>query len=396
VQQRVSVDMRHAALEAFNYYRVDGQRKETWEKFSGLYACKDGWVRIHANFPHHRDGALKVLGLDAATAEKDDVTRALASWRAEDYERAATDAGVVVAALRSFAQWDAHPHAPTVAAQPLVALERIGDAPPLALPPLPREARPLSGIRVLDLTRILAGPVGGRTLAGYGADVMLVNSPNLPNIDAIAETSRGKLSTHIELREAAGRAQLEALARDAHVFVQGYRPQAIEKRGFGARRLAELRPGIVCVSLSAYGETGAWAGKRGFDSLVQTATGYNHAEAEAAGADKPRPLPMQILDNATGFLIAFAAAAGIQRQQAEGGSWHARVALAHTAYWVRGLGRVANGFSAPKPDFSEFLEETDSGFGRLVAMRHAAQFSVTPAGWARPSMPPGSHPPRWP
>ncbi|MBS0340765.1 MAG: CoA transferase, partial [Proteobacteria bacterium] len=355
--------------------------------------------RIHANFAHHRAGALRLLGLDPDVAVRADAEAALESWRALDFEQAAADQGLVASALRSFEQWDATPQAQAVAAQPLFTLERIGDAPPLALPPLAAGQRPLSGIRVLDLTRVLAGPVGGKALAAYGADVMLVNSPNLPNIAAIADTSRGKLSTHIDLRTQDGQADLRRLVADAHVFVQGYRPGGVADLGFGPEALALARPGIVAVSLSAYGAQGPWAGRRGFDSLVQTAMGFNQAEGEAFGhAGKPKPLPMQILDEATGFLMAFGAAAALWRQQREGGSWLVRVSLAQTGHWLRGLGRVQMNpqQQAARPDIEPFLVTTPSGFGELRALRHSAQLSRTPAAWTRPSMPPGSHPPVWP
>jgi hypothetical protein len=340
---------------------------------------------------------LRLLGLpEGEQTERAAVAQALSAWDAIAFERAATDAGLVVAALRSFDEWDAHPQSAALAAQPLVAIERIGDAPPLALPDLPRDERPLGGVRVLELTRILAGPFCGRTLAAYGADVLLVNSPALPNIEAIIDTSRGKLSAFADLATAAGREAMRNVLAEAHVFVQGYRPGALAALGFGAEALAAARPGIVVVSLSAYGETGPWAGKRGFDSLVQTATGFNRAEAQAAGAAQPRPLPMQILDMASGALMAFGAQAALWRQQREGGSWQVRVSLARTGQWLRELGRVANGFEAPAADFTEVMESSASGWGALSAIRPAAGFSHTPAGYARPSMPPGSHPLAWP
>jgi crotonobetainyl-CoA:carnitine CoA-transferase CaiB-like acyl-CoA transferase len=400
--QQVSVDMAHAALDSFAYFTLDGTEPNRWDKLSGLYACgagagEPGWVRIHANFAHHRDGALKLLGLPPGPAtERPAVTEALRRWRALDFEDAAARAGLVVAAVRSFDEWDRHPQAAALRQQPLVSIRRIGDAPPLAWPALPPGARPLAGLKVLDLTRILAGPVAGRTLAAYGADVMLVNSPKLPNIEAIADTSRGKLSTHVDLHTAEGEAALRSLVGRAHVFLQGYRPGAIEALGFGPERLARERPGIVCVSLSAYGTSGPWAGRRGFDSLVQTSTGFNRAEAEAAGTATPQAMPLQILDYGAGYLLAFGAQAALLRQAAEGGSWQVEVSLAGVGHWLRGLGRVADGFAVRPPAFDPYLETVDSGFGRLTSLRHAAQFTATPAGWARPSMPPGSHPPRWP
>jgi len=396
VEQAVSVDKRHAALECCTHFSIDGRTPPAWDKLSGLYACRDGWVRIHANFAHHRDGALRVLGLPAGPdTERQQVTDALAPWHALDFEQACADAGLVVAALRRFDEWDRHAQAQALAAQPLVRIERIGEARPLPLPPLPVDARPLQGVRVLDLTRILAGPVGTRALAAYGADVMLVNAPHLPNIDAIIDTSRGKLSAHADLRQAADRGAFERVLREAHVFVQGYRPGGLASRGYGAREVASLCPGIVMVSLSAYGPEGPWAARRGFDSLVQTAAGFNAAEGEAFGGP-PRALPMQILDHASGYLIAFGAQAALLRQQAEGGSWHVQVSLARTALWLRGLGRVASGTTAPPADFTGLLETSRSGYGELVAVRHAAQFERTPAAWPRPSVPPGTHALAWP
>ena len=397
VQQRVAVDMRHAALECTGHFSVDGRTPALWEKLSGLYRCADGWVRIHANFAHHRDGALRVLGLPPGDATpRSAAEAALTTWTAFAFEQACADAGLVVAAVRRFDQWDAHPQARAVAALPLFTLENIGDAVPRDLPPLAADAQPLQGVRVLDLTRILAGPVCGRTLAAYGADVMLVNAPHLPNIDHIADTSRGKLSVHVDLRSAAGRDSLRTLLRDAQVFVQGYRPGGLAAHGCDAEAAARIRPGIVYVSLSAYSHTGPWSARRGFDSLVQTATGFNHAEAQVAGAAQPKPLPVQILDYASGFLMAFAASAALLRQREEGGSWHARVSLAQTAHWLRSLGRVEKGFAVSAPPREPYLENSQSGWGELVALTHAAQFSHTPAGWKRPSVRPGTHAPVWP
>ncbi len=404
-RQRVRVDATHAALEACGHFSLDGRVPPLWDKLSGLYPCggavgAPGWVRLHANFAHHRDGALRLLGIPPGdTTEREAVAAALAHWRAEDFETAAADAGGVAAAARDFATWERHPQALALAGTPVLQIERIAGAPPAEprpLPAAPADAPPLAGVRVLDLTRILAGPVAGRTLAAYGADVMLVNAPQLPNIEAIADTSRGKLSAHIDLKAPAGRETLRALLADAHVFLEAYRPGALEALGFGPQALAQLRPGIVRVSLSAYGARGPWAGRRGFDSLVQTATGFNLAEAAAFSLDQPKAMPMQVLDMAAGWLLAFGAQAALLRQAEEGGSWQVQVSLAGVAHWLRTLGRVANAGAVKPPPFEPYLEASDSSFGRLLAMRHAAQFSRTPAQWRRPSMPPGSHPPQWP
>ncbi len=409
VQQRVAVDMRHAALECTGQFSVDGRAPVMWDKLSGLYRCRSGWVRVHANFAHHRDGALRVLGLPiGADTERARMEAALLHWDACGFEQACSDAGLVVAAARRFDEWDAHPHSAAIAAAPLITLEKTGDAAPRALAALAATAQPLQGVRVLDLTRILAGPVCGRTLAAYGADVMLINAPHLPNIEHIADTSRGKLSAHVDLRADSGRDALRALLRDAHVMVQGYRPGTLAAHGFGPAEAAALRPGLVYVSLSAYGDSGPWGGRRGFDSLVQTATGFNHAEAQAfqmagpgpstqnGGSPQPKALPVQILDYASGFLMAFAASAALLRQQQEGGSWHARISLARTAQWLRSLGRVEGGFNITAPACDAYLETTDSGWGRISAIGHAAQFERTPAHWSRSSVRPGTHAPVWP
>lgn len=388
---------RHAAeLECTGYFKLNGETPKTWEKFSGLYATSDGHVRVHANFAHHRDGVLKLLELgEASHIERDDVSRALTAWTAEAFETAATERGLVVAKVRTFEQWDAHPHARWSRSQPLMRITRIDEAPPMERAPITPADRPLTHLRVLDLTRILAGPVCGRTLAAYGADVMLVNSPNLPNIAAIVDTSRGKRSAHIDLETRDGRNTLENLARDAHVFVQGYRPGAMERLGFSPKRLADLRPGIVYVSLSAYGWGGPWAHRRGFDSLVQSATGFNHAEARAADIDKPKPLPVQILDFASGFLMAFGAQAALLRQAEEGGSWHVEVSLLQTARWLRSLGRLSDAFASSPVDLDASLETFPCTEGELRAMPHAARFETTPAQWVRPSSPPGTSKPVW-
>ena len=393
--QEVGVDMREAALECCGAFRVDGKKPVVWDPIAGLYACRGGgpgdWVRLHTNFAHHRDGVLRLLGLPLGpTTTRVKVEAALARWSALELETAAAEAGMVVAALRSFETWQQHPQYAAVAALPLIEITRIGEAPPLAWPNLAADASPLEGIRVLDLTRILAGPVAGRTLAAYGADVMLVNSPHLPNIDAIADTSRGKRSALADLRDPADRQAFTAALAGAHVFLQGYRPGSLQALGLGADDAARIRPGIVCASLSAYGRSGPWSTRRGFDSLVQTATGFNVDEAAAAGSATPQPLPMQVLDMATAFLLAFAIEVALLRQQREGGSWHVQLSLARTGLWLRSLGRVADGFAAATPEFSAQMQASESGFGKLLALRHAAHFSRTPARYARPSVRPGT------
>jgi crotonobetainyl-CoA:carnitine CoA-transferase CaiB-like acyl-CoA transferase len=383
-RQGVRVDMRNAAVEfrSERYLHVDGDAPEDpHDRIAGLYRCGDGrWARLHTNLPHHCSGLLRLLGCDH---NKEAVQRALDGWQAEALESAAAEAGLVVTACRSFTEWDRHPQGRAIAQLPLLSIEKIGDAPPAKLE---AAERPLSGVKVLDLTRIIAGPVCGRTLAAHGADVLLITARHLASmLPLVIDTGRGKLSAAIDLREADGRHTLSALLPDADVFVQGYRPGALAARGFGPHEVARLRPGIVYASLCAYGHDGTWAHRRGFDSLVQTASGLNAAEAEAFAAREPKPLPAQVLDHATGYLLAFAVTAALHRRATQGGSWHVRVSLAQTGYWLRGFGRV-DGTECPNPGFDEVsdrLEETPSGFGRLTAVRHAAEMSETPCYWAR-------------
>jgi crotonobetainyl-CoA:carnitine CoA-transferase CaiB-like acyl-CoA transferase len=396
--QEVTVEMRHAALEfrSEHYLLRDGVPPGAYrDSIAGTYRCGDGrWVRLHTNFPHHRAGVLRLLG---CAGERAAVAAALRAWRAEAFEQAAAEAGLCVTAMRSFAEWDAHPQGRATAALPPLRIERIGEAPPRPLPPA--AARPLAGIRVLDLTRVIAGPVCGRTLAAHGAEVLHLTGPHLPSFpDLVLDVNRGKRAAHLDLRREEDRATLRGLVAGCDVFVQGYRPGAIAGHGFGPEALAALRPGIVCASLSAYGEVGPWAGRRGFDSLVQTASGFNHAEAEAAGAGEPKPLPCQALDHASGYLLALGSLAALLRRAEEGGSWHVRVSLAGTGGWLRRLGRLRDGFAARVPEIGEIgdlLEEQDSGFGRLTALRHAGRLSGTPPRWDLPSVPLGTHPPRW-
>ena len=299
--------------------------------------------------------------------------------------------------MRSRDEWLALPHASALAELPLVSIEKIGDAPPK---PWPGGDRPLAGLRVLDLSRVIAGPVAGRTLAAHGADVLLISGPDLPFIPWLTiDNGRGKLTSFVELRSEQGRQVLRDLLANADIFSQGYRPRALAALGFSPEDAAKINPGIVYVSLSAYGHAGPWAERRGFNSLVQTATGFNHAEGEAAGVEGPKELPAQMLDHATGYLMAFGAMMAKARQAREGGSWHVRVSLARTGQWLWNLGRVADGFETEdlKGDAVKPLIEEMSLRLRSAAVRpHSASLSKTPAFWARPAMPLGSHPPQWP
>ena len=394
--QSVAVGVAHALTEfhSEHHLRIDGASvHEGWDRIAGLHRCGDGhWLRLHTNLPHHREAVLRTLACDYDRAA---VTAALQAWTAQDAETAIYAAGGVATMTRSLAEWEAHPAGAAAAALPALVLERIGDAPPTPLPPL--GARPLEGLRVLDLTRVIAGPVAGRTMAAHGAEVLHITAPHLPSIPALVmDTGRGKRCASLDLRDQADRAALRGLVAGADVFLQGYRPGAIAGHGFAPEELAALKPGIVCVSLSAWGHHGPWAGRRGFDSLVQNANGINDAERDAAGEDKPKPLPCQALDHASGYLLAFGAMAALLRRAEEGGSWLVRVSLAGTGEWIKRLGRVEGGLAAAGiADAARFLEDSDSGFGRMTAVRHSAELSGTPAHWTLPAVPLGTHPAAW-
>ena len=388
--------MRDAAIEfrSERYLRVDGKYPaDDPDRLSGLYRCGDGrWVRLPTSLPQHYRG---MLGLLRCADDRAAVQRALDQWEGEALEAAAADAGLVAAACRSFAEWDRHPQGRAIAGLPLLSIEQIGDAPPEALS---AAQRPLAEIRIF-------GPDPHHCRSGVRPDATRCTAPTCcwsahrtcRRCGRSSSTPAAETVVFVDLREARGRA-LAVLPRDADIFVQGYRPGAIAALGLGPEEVAKIRPGIVYVSLCAYGHDGPWAARRGFDSLVQTASGFNAAEAEAFGASEPKPLPGQALDHATGYLMAFAAMAALVRRAEQGGSWHVRVSLAQTAAWLRRLGRIDGmGCSDPKfDDVRDRLEETPSGFGRLTAVRHAAVMDETPPHWARPSVPLGTHAPAWP
>jgi crotonobetainyl-CoA:carnitine CoA-transferase CaiB-like acyl-CoA transferase len=277
-------------------------------------------------------------------------------------------------------------------------IERIGDAPAMPIGD-PAGAAPLSGVRALDLSRIIAGPVGGRTLAQHCADVLLINGPHLPNIaPLVIDNGRGKRSATLDLREPRGRDSLRTLLGQSDVFLQSYRPQALASRGFGPEDAARIKPGIVYVTVSAYGHEGPWSARRGFDSLVQSASGIAWTEARAAGQEKPRHLPCQALDHATGYLAAFGAMVALLRRATEGGSWLVRVSLAQTGRWLQSMDTLDGGQRTQDPTFDDVqdaLMTMDSPFGKLTCTQPAERMPLTPPRWTRPPVPIGTDEARW-
>ncbi len=395
--QRVSVDVRAAAvsLRSMDYLRINGERApRDPSNLTGFYPIRDGWIYLHCAFPSLRDAALAVL---AAAPDRAQVGAATSSWFGEKLEDAIHTNGGCAAFVRSHEEWAQHSQAQAIAQQPLIEITRIGDAP---VQPLPGANRPLERIRVLDLTRVLAGPTCARTLAAHGADVLKVNAPHLPDLDGGAvDTSIGKLSAHLDLRDADQSETLRSLVRDADIFSQSYRPGTLDARGFSPEALAELRPGIVYVSLSAWGRSGPWRNRRGYDSVVQAASGMAHASSEDG---KPRALPVSAIDYVSGNLMAFGAMVALARRAQEGGSWLVRVALARVGKWIVDRGTLPREVYAgvandlPEEELRALLAEMDTPFGRIRYMQLSALLSETPAFWSRPPVPLGYHAPAWP
>jgi crotonobetainyl-CoA:carnitine CoA-transferase CaiB-like acyl-CoA transferase len=319
-------------------FRLNGQPQMAWAPLSGFWATADGWVRTHANYPHHRAALLRALGIpdaagdDAATAL---VARALAGSTRLEAEEHITAAGGVTAAVRTAEEWRAHPHGAGVGLQPLLRVSEREAAGPAAAPVGnsggDASARPLAGVRVLDLTRVLAGPICTRTLALWGADVLRVDPPFLPEPEWIhLDTGPGKRSALLDVR--ADPARFAELLGAADVLVHGYRPGALG--ALGLDELIAANPRLVVASLSAWGP-GPWRNRRGFDSIVQAASGI--AMAESPDGKRPGVLPAQALDHSAGYLLAGAVAMLLLRRGSAGGSWSVDTSLARIAFELLGM-----------------------------------------------------------
>lgn len=398
--QQIEVAMRRALamFRSERYLTVDGKPPaDPWSPIAGYYRAGDGrWIQLHTNFPHHRDGVLRVLG---CANERDAVAAAIARWNAGELDTRLADEGLCAALIRTPEEWHAHPQAAAIAALPLFDIVRIGDAPPEPVGSAVAAERPLCGVRVLDLSRVIAAPVAGRTLGQHGADVLAVSAEHLPNImPLVIDTGRGKRSTQLDLRTLQGRDILAELARGADVFLQAYRPGALAAHGFSPEALSAIRPGLIQVSLSAYGHAGPWAARRGFDSLVQSATGIAWQEGVAAAMEGPGKLPCQALDHATGYLAAFGAMVALQRRAREGGSWLVRVSLAQTGRWLQSLGLFDAGRTAPDlraDEIAGWLHTMHSPFGQVRAVAPVEQMTDTPPRFDLPPVPLGTHAPVW-
>lgn len=359
---------------------------------TGDYRTEDGWIRIHANAPRHRAAAEKVLDCGGDTRA---LARAIAGWTGSRLESAIVAAGGCAAQMRTCEQWREHPQGVAVASEPLIHILRTS-APAGCRERRGSPDRPLAGIRVLDLTRVLAGPVATRFLAGYGAAVLRIDPPDWDEPGLVPEVALGKRCSRLDLNTPADRQRFESLLRTADILVHGYRPGALAALGYGGRARQELAPGLIEVSLNAYGWSGPWSQRRGFDSLVQMSAGIAAAGMAWRAAGRPMPLPVQALDHATGYLIAAAALRGLAQRLATGRGSRARLSLASTAKALIDCGmREVDAPLEPESaeDIDPKLEETRWGAARRL--RPPVTIEGVPMYWTLPATSLGSAAASW-
>jgi len=361
-----------------------------WDPVAGDYATKDGWIRLHTNAPHHRAAAENVLG---ACADRAAMASQVASWAKTDLEHAVVEAGGCAAEMRSWAQWQIHPQGIAVNAEPLVQFTPSNSQ--NAKPWQGSVARPLAGIKVLDLTRVLAGPVASRFLAGLGADVLRIDPPTWNEPGVVPEVTLGKRCARLDLQDKADRAVFESLLKDADILLHGYRADALEHLGYGAAERQTLSPGLIDVCLNAYGWSGPWQNRRGFDSLVQMSSGIAEAGMQWRKTDKPTPLPVQALDHGTGYLMAASAITLLAERLSRGLGGSARLSLARTAKLL-----IENGRGTDEPLRAE--DENDQGllveqtlWGPAHRLHVPLKITGTPLQWAIPAAELGSHRAQW-
>jgi hypothetical protein len=357
----VRVDQRLASLWFGYSFAAQGwELPSLWDPIAGNYQCRDGWIRLHTNLPHHRAAALSVLG---CAEDPETVRDVVAIWEGEPLETAIVAAGGVAACMRSRAEWLAHPQGQAVAQEPLVSWV----APrPVSLRHRPEAtaALPLAGLRVLDLTRVLAGPIATRTLAGFGAEVLRIDPPGWDEPGVIQDISLGKSMACLDLRDTAGLAQFKELLSQADVLVHGYRPGALDGLGMDQEMRNSIGSNHIEVCLDAYGWTGPWAGRRGFDSLVQMSAGIADRGAKWAGADRPTPLPVQALDHATGYMMAAAVLNALTSAAATHQAASARLSLARMAEQLAQMPTRLEGPTITKAQPEDYGQQTeDSSWG---------------------------------
>lgn len=389
----IQVDRRLASMWFTHSLRPLGwQLPPIWDAVAGDYRARDGWIKLHTNAPHHRRAALHVLG---CSAEREEVAKAVAGWRATDLEDAIVAAKGCAAVMRSAEEWRRREQGRAVAIEPLLHVFPTHAGP---VPNWPVSAtRPLDGVRVLDLTRILAGPVATRFLAGYGAYVLRLDPPDWEEPNAVPEVVVGKRCARLDFKSTQGMATLKRLLSKADILIHGYRADALSQLGFDREERQKLRPGLVDISLNAYGWSGPWQMRRGFDSLVQMSSGIAHTGM--IKADKPAPfsLPVQALDHATGYVLAAAAIRGLTRRVMDGRGVEVRASLARTAALLTHY-PVENGLTAQMEpeqsgDFAPIIEET--AWGPARRLRPPLIIEDCPMHWDLPSVRLGSSSAEW-
>jgi hypothetical protein len=408
----VQLDTRHVAdaVRSERFLRIDGAPPgRLFDPLSAFFRTADGWVRLHANYAHHQAALLRVLELPAGQSpDPEQAAARIGRWAGSDLEAALDATGGVGAAVRTRQEWRDHPAGQAAEHQPLVDVS-LGSAIPTRgrhrgdRPAESREALPAQGFRVLDLTRVIAGPVATRTLAALGAEVLRIDPPHLPEIPmAQLDTGPGKRTALLDLRTQEGRSALRRLLADADVLVHGYRPGALDALGLGPAEIAAQHPELVTVGLSAWGEPGLWAGRRGFDSIVQAASGLAD---ECGAADAPGVLPAQVLDHATGHLIAAAALRGLTLRATTGRAGHARLSLAATAAYLVSAHRPAElsaedgdrpgTGSGPAADESAYAVPVHSAYGPATQISPPGTLDGVPLSWPFGAHRWGSDQPRW-
>jgi crotonobetainyl-CoA:carnitine CoA-transferase CaiB-like acyl-CoA transferase len=393
--QSLSIDIRHAAASLFSYalLRVAGAAPQRPQKndppVTWIWRCADDrYIFLHGSF-NDTPGIVEELGLDM-TAGADDIKAAVKTRGSQELEDALAAKGLCNAICRTNEEWLAHPQGALLATKPVVEVTKINEAPP---EPLTEAERPLSGIRVLDLTRVLAGPTCARTLAEHGADVLHIASPNLPTFDGFEmDTGHGKRQAYIDLNEPKEATTLRTLIRGADVFSQGFQHRTLERRGFGVEQVAELRPGVIYVSENAYGHDGPWQERPGWEQLAQATTGVTVVQG---GEGRPNLAPAAMNDYTTGYFAALGTMMALRRRAAEGGSWLVRVSLSQTSMWYYRLGHELDPSAAEPIDASGYLEQRDTGYGAMTHLRPPLGMSETPPRWELPSAPLGSGSPAW-
>jgi len=376
-----AVDRRLASLWFGTSIRPQGwSTPAVWDAVAGDYRAADGWIRLHTNAPRHRAAALAVLDVPA---ERDAVALAVQGWQADALEEAVVQNDGCAVAMRGIAAWAEHPHGRAVAADPLL-IHETGPAaavPHWTVPP----GRPLQGVRVLDLTRVLAGPVATRFLAGFGAEVLRIDPPDWDEPGLAPDVTLGKRCARLDLRQSRERETWERLLRRADVLVHGYRPDALPGLGLDAARRRALCPGLVDVSLDAYGWSGPWQRRRGFDSLVQMSAGIADAGMRRMGRDRPTPLPVQALDHATGYLMAAATVRGLAARLATATGCSVRASLARTAALLVGLppGQPVPLATETPDDLADGVETTSWGPARRL--RAPGGVAGAAMRWDRPA-----------